>query len=197
VLDAGIITRIAPPPPNPDAEPAEQWPILSPPHGEDGFFVLASCIYHASILPKSRNGTQIVQTAKCPKHLRMIAKTNVGYPDCLGVVVMNTVIDIMRNDVSTDTIMSQIVVMVIGSIMNSFDKLNGKISKMDEADEQTRKLKKIAEELKEHFFKTLRPRIINLTRAAIASATGKGPFEQVAAVIDLIDQCSGLITSNV
>lgn len=137
-----------------------------------------------------------MQTAKCPKHLRMIAKPNVGYPDCQEVGVMNAVIDIMRNKVSADTIMSRHVSMMIHTITDRFVKLDGKISKMDKADEQTLKLKKIAEELKEHFLKTLRPHIDNLTRAAIASATEKGPFEQVAAVIDLIDQCSGLIMSN-
>jgi len=155
--------------------------------------VLASCIYHAVILPKSRNGTQIVQTAKCPKHLRMIAKTNVGYPDCQEVGLMNAVLDIMRNNMSADTIMRRHVSIMIHTIMDSFVKLDGKISKMDKAYKQTRKLKKIAEELKEHFLKTVRPRIENLTRATIAE---KGPFEQVATVIDLIDQCSGLILSN-
>jgi len=84
------------------AIPVRPTTILTPP--SDGFFVFATCIFHAGI---AAEGT-VIRTKQCPSNLRMIAKNNLGYPDGgMPRQFMDIMPTIMRNNKTAEDILKE------------------------------------------------------------------------------------------
>jgi hypothetical protein len=102
-FDPAVVTlALLDPPPERSVIPVRpNPPILIPPR--DGFFVLATCIFHAEIVPE---GT-LIRTKQCPSNLRMIAKNNLGCPDGTHRQFMDIMPTIMRNNKTAEDILKE------------------------------------------------------------------------------------------
>lgn len=101
-FDPALVTLAEDPPPERSSIPVRpNPPILIPP--SDGFFVFATCIFHAEIVPE---GT-VIRTKRCPSNLRMIAKNNLGCPDGTHRRFMDIMPTIMRNNKTAEDILKE------------------------------------------------------------------------------------------
>jgi hypothetical protein len=102
-FDPALVTlALRDPPPEMSAIPVRPTTILTPP--SDGFFVFATCIFHAGI---AAEGT-VIRTKQCPSNLRMIAKNNLGYPDGgMPRQFMDIMPTIMRNNKTAEDILKE------------------------------------------------------------------------------------------
>ena len=100
-FDPALVTLMPDPPPERSAIPVRPTTILTPP--SDGFFVLATCIFHAEIVPE---GT-VIRTKPCPSNLHIIAKNNLGYPDGKHRRFMEIMPTIMRNNKTAEDILKE------------------------------------------------------------------------------------------
>ena len=101
-FDPALVTLAQDPPPERSSIPVRpNPPILIPP--SDGFFVLATCIFHAEIAP---DGT-VIRTKPCPSNLRMISKNNLGCSDVSQGRFMDIMPTIMRNNKTAEDILKE------------------------------------------------------------------------------------------
>ena len=100
-FDPALVTLMPDPPPERSAIPVRPTTILTPP--SDGFFMLATCIFHAEIVPE---GT-VIRTKQCPSNLHMIAKNNLGCADISQGRSMDIMPTIMRNNKTAEDILKE------------------------------------------------------------------------------------------
>lgn len=101
-FDPALVTLAKDPPEERSAIPVRtNPPILTPPN--DGFFVFATCIFHAEIAPE---GT-VIRTKRCPSNLRMISKNNLGCSDVSQGRFMDIMPTIMRNNKTAEDILKE------------------------------------------------------------------------------------------
>ena len=102
VFDPALVRLMRDPPPEMSSIPVRTNPILTPP--KDGFFVFATCIFHAAIVPEG----MVIRTKRCPINLRMIAKNNLGCSDG-GMLrqFMDIMPTIMRNNKTAEDILKE------------------------------------------------------------------------------------------
>lgn len=87
--------------------------ILTPPR--DGFFVLATCIFHAGI---AAEGT-VIRTKRCPENLRMIAKNNLGCADVSQGRFMDIMPSIMRNNKTAEDILKESMIACLSGLKST------------------------------------------------------------------------------
>ena len=112
-FDPALITLMPDPPPEMSAIPVRPNPILIPP--SDGFFVLATCTFHASI---STKGT-VIRTKRCPNNLRMIAKNNLGCADVSQGRFMDIMPSIMRNNKMAEDILKESMIACLSGVRST------------------------------------------------------------------------------
>ena len=109
-FNPALVTLVASDPP-PETISVRQNTILTPP--SEGFFVFATCIFHAGIVPE---GT-VILTKRCPNNLRIIAKNNVGSPEGTYRRFIDIMPTIMRNNKTAEDILKE-------SMMTCLSELN-------------------------------------------------------------------------
>jgi hypothetical protein len=112
-FDPALITLAPDPPPERSVIPFRPNPILIPP--SDGFFVLATCTFHASIATK---GT-VIRTKRCPNNLRMIAKNNLGCADVSQGRFMDIMPSIMRNNKMAEDILKESMIACLSGVRST------------------------------------------------------------------------------
>ena len=112
-FDPALITLAPDPPPERSVIPFRPNPILIPP--SDGFFVFATCIFHAGI---AAEGT-VIRTKQCPSNLRMIAKNNLGCPDGTHRQFMDIMPTIMRNNKTADDILKESMIACLSGVRST------------------------------------------------------------------------------
>jgi len=110
-FDPMLIT-LAPDPPD-QVIPVRPNTILTPP--SDGFFVLATCIFHADI---ATEGT-VIRTKRCPNNLRIIAKNNLGCPDGTHKQFMDIMPTIMRNNKTAEDILKESMIACLSGLKST------------------------------------------------------------------------------
>jgi hypothetical protein len=191
-LFARAITRTTDPLP-PSNAPINPTPILRPPEN-DGFFVLASCIFHACVNPEPHHRGHRIETVRCPAHLRIISKNNLGFLN--DSPVMDALIAVMRNQMSASEIIKETAYVSLQSIANISISIQRIFDQqMARATEQEmHKLSRLKELFETDCIK-MRREIMQLTRATINEVDHAGPFKQLAIVFDHSDRCNRLIMS--
>jgi hypothetical protein len=114
-FDPALVT-LAPldPPPEMSAIPVRpNPPILIPP--SDGFFVFATCIFHAGI---AAEGT-VIRTKQCPSNLHMIAKNNLGCADISQGRSMDIMPTIMRNNKTAEDILKESMIACLSGLQST------------------------------------------------------------------------------
>ena len=114
-FDPALVTlALLNPPPERSAIPVRpNPPILIPP--SDGFFVFATCIFHAEIVPE---GT-VIRTKQCPSNLRMIAKNNLGCTDISQGRSMDIMPTIMRNNKTAEDILKESMIACLSGLQST------------------------------------------------------------------------------
>ena len=113
-FDPALVTlALLNPPPERSAIPVRPTTILTPP--SDGFFVFATCIFHAEIVPE---GT-VIRTKQCPSNLRMIAKNNLGCADISQGRSMDIMPTIMRNNKTAEDILKESMIACLSGLQST------------------------------------------------------------------------------
>lgn len=108
-----MLIKLAKDPPSETIPPPRQNTILTPP--SDGFFVFATCIFHAEIVPE---GT-VIRTKPCPSNLRMIAKNNLGCSDGGPKQFMDIMPTIMRNNKTAEDILKESMIACLSGVRST------------------------------------------------------------------------------
>ena len=198
---ARAITRTADPPPS--NAPINPRPILSSPE-HDGFFVLASCIFHACVNTETESHpqprTHVIETVRCPAHLRIIAKNNLGFNNDHSGNFMDALTSVVRNQMSASDIIKETanvsltgVAAICAEETSEKSTLHRKMARATH--KQLVKLWRLNELITTECSK-MRREIVQLTHAALDDAEQhSSPFKQVAIVFDHSDRCNRLVTS--
>ena len=114
-FDPALVTlALLDPPPEMSAIPVRpNPPILIPP--SDGFFVFATCIFHAGI---AAEGT-VIRTKQCPSNLHMIAKNNLGCADISQGRSMDIMPTIMRNNKTAEDILKESMIACLSGVRST------------------------------------------------------------------------------
>ena len=194
------ITRTTDPLP-PSNAPINPTPILSPPEN-DGFFVLASCIFHACVKPEPHHRSgHMIETVRCPAHLRIITKNNLGFLNDNPDNFMDALIAVMRNQMSASDIIKETANVSLKSIDNSSSsssrqRMSTLDRQMARANDQERQKLSRLKELFETDCRKMRREIVQLTHAALNEVDHHAsPFKQLAIVFDHSDRCNRLVLS--
>ena len=112
-FDPALIALAPDPPPERSVIPFRPATILTPP--KEGFFVLATCMFHAGIAPE---GTAI-RTKRCPENLRIIAKNNLGCADVSQGRSMDIMTTIMRNNKTAEDILKESMIACLSGLKST------------------------------------------------------------------------------
>jgi hypothetical protein len=112
-FDPMLIALAPDPPPETSFIPVRPNTILTPP--SDGFFVFATCIFHAGI---ATEGTAI-RTKRCPPNLHMIAKNNLGCADVSQGRSMDIMPTIMRNNKTAEDILKESMIACLSGLKST------------------------------------------------------------------------------
>jgi hypothetical protein len=176
-----LVTLVQDPPP--ETIPVRQNTILTPP--SEGFFVFATCIFHAEIVPEG----MVIRTKKCPTNLRIIAKNNVGCMDYTFIDIMPT---IMRNNKTAEDILNE-------SMMTCLSELNSTCKAFEAAaapeSADTEKFAKLKSEVKLKC-SVLKERIKGVGLNGLSELrTPKTQPEQLAVLFNAHEKCNALTKS--
>jgi hypothetical protein len=111
-FDPMLITLAPDPPPERSVIPFRPATILTPPPPKEGFFVLATCTFHASV---ATDGT-VIRTKRCPENLRIIAKNNLGCADVSQGRFMDIMPSIMRNNKTAEDILKESMITCLSGV---------------------------------------------------------------------------------
>jgi len=198
---AQAITQTTDPLP-PSNAPINPTPILSPPEN-DGFFVLASCMFHACVSTEADPRThpplvqtRMIETVRCPAHLRIIAQNNLGFYHNRPGNFMDAMMSVMRNQMSASGIIKETANVSLRGIVNLSEEKKVIDLMMERADpEETQKLSRLKKMVETECSK-MRTEIVQLTHAALDDVERNySPFKQLALVFDHSDRCNRLVTS--
>jgi len=109
-FNPAVVTLAPDPPPERSVIPFRPATILTPPN--EGFFVLATCTFHASV---ATEGT-VIRTKECPPNLRIIAKNNLGCADVSQGRFMDIMPSIMRNNKTAEDILKESMITCLSGV---------------------------------------------------------------------------------
>jgi len=161
--------------------------------------VLASCIFHACVNTESHSPhrTHVIETVRCPAHLRIIAKNNLGFNNDHPGNLMDALTCVARNQMSASDIIKETANVLLTSVANICTEETSEKSTISRkmARAQLENLRRLKELFVTECSNTRRE-IVQLTRAALDDAEQhSSPFKQVAIVFDHSDRCNRLVTS--
>jgi hypothetical protein len=171
-------------------------PILNPTPGDNGFFTLASVIFHAEVEPERTHpgDAGVIETLPCPPGLRLISKNNLGCSNRISERFMDVMTCIMFNQIGASELIHAIGQLNKDGIANLKKKKNEVFEELCRSQPCDAELTKTKELFSGRCVKMMQ-HIDELTQAAQqecvagATATATATATILASVIDLNDRC--------